>query len=502
MHTDFQFYRSNTHKFLPASFSEFTRNLKANKPLFLSVSLFVVALSSTVTLLDYKPSFVSNGMVMIKDTALTANYVTSDNYQTTTSPSTSPIINTMALLKTDASMQALWDYFSQAHPEELNKLHIKNQSDWENFFGDGHRFVKYTNPPGTDIINLQFKWNNPVIAKEGLDVVINNFKNQSLQLNQSEQRDRGNYLNEQINDIENRLAATRENIRTIKEKNQIIDADEENSNLARARVDLGANIGMANADMAGKMSQFSGYQQILNMSPKQAVVASAIGRNEVLSKMYASLYELNTDQKSLLTRYTENSVKVQDVDSNIDQTKANIQKELSRTLGTSPDDTSIENHIAVSDVPRSNAIDEMLSAKTEAMELSAKRNVLNHYLQTMNKRATQLNQAEMALSDAQLEESTLNDSLKILKEKALDAQLRESQTLSNIFVIEAPRAPLQPAFPRKSNLLFMDLLMGIAFGMVTVLIKCYQTTKPLLNGKEHDIDTDIFSEHYKVISGW
>jgi|GEM_PF-1795539 len=453
--------------------------LKRNKKLFISVFLFFWLFSSTITLLSYKPAFVSKGMVIIKDTALTAKYVTGDSYETTTSQATSSVINTMGLLSTNKYMKNLWEFFTQKHPEELGKIHVKKLSDWEAYFEDGGKFIEYSNFPGTDIIEVKFKWNDPVIAQECLSIVLDTFRDLSLQLNRKEQHEREQFLAAQIADIQKKLVSVRHQISQYKKEHQIVDTVEENANLARARVNLKTDLEAAKAEAAGKRQQVSGYQQLLGMSPRKALIATAVGRNEVLSKLHSELYSAKQEQNFLLTRYTEANAKVQEVNSRISQLENNIRQELIRTVGTPTAAESWNKYpAAVADNTRSEAISSMLSAKTAAMDLNAKAHVLKSYLTELNNRARNLSDAEATLAAYKLEEASLDESLRVLHQKKLDAQLKESQTLSNVFVVEEPNIPIKPVFPTQKVLLALDLTLAIGLGFLAVLLRaCFVTTR-------------------------
>ncbi|MEB3287278.1 MAG: hypothetical protein VKJ04_07225 [Vampirovibrionales bacterium] len=444
--------------------------VKQNKKLFVSVLLFTWLLSTTVTLIAYKPTYVSKGMLMIKDTAVTAKYITGDSYETTTSLSTSSVINTMGLLKADAYKHKLWDFFRTYHPEELKSRNIKNFKQWNAFFGNGSKLISYWNAPGTDLINVDFKWSNPQIATEGLQVVIDTFKELSLNLNQSEQRERGRFLGTQIEDMQHRLTAVREKIGNIKEANGIVDLAEENANIARARINLKTDMSATRAEASGKLSQLSGYQSMLGMSAKQAVTASALGRNDVFAKMQSELYALRSERNSLLTRYTEDSVKVQDVDNRIKQLEDNLEKEMKRTVGHG---SGGRVPMAVSDSTRGDAVSRMMEAKAGALELGARSGALQRYLGELDTRAKKLNKVSVVLADLKLEEATLDESLKTLKEKELDAKLKETQTLSNVFVAEQPQIPLVPVAPTRTHFLIIDVLLAVIVAGLAIAAKEY-----------------------------
>ncbi len=441
--------------------------LRQNKRLFVTVFLFVWLLTSVYTLVGYKPTYVSSGMVMIKDTALTAKYVTADSYEMTAAQSTSSVMNTMGLLKTTIFMDNLYHYFQTRHPEVLEKEKIKTTADWEKFFGSGSKFIKYANLPGTDMISFEFKWEDPEIAKEGLEVILNTFRDASLGINRTEQHERSRYLAQQISDIEQKLVLVQEQSSQFKAQHGVVNSAEENINLTKAKMDIKTSLAMTSAEAVGKNSQVRGYKSLLGMNASDALRAAGLGRNETLAKLQSELYTAQSERASLLTKYTEQSVKVQEVNNHIAELQASIQKETTRSVGRH----GSANVQAISDETRGHAVGDMVSAATEAEQLNSKNRILSSYLHQLESRAKALPQIEAKLANYEMEESALNSSLKTLKEKELDAQLKESQSLSNVFIVDSPRLPIEASFPRQPHLLFFDFILGLACGVASVLLK-------------------------------
>ena len=449
--------------------------LRQNKRMFVTVFLFVWLLTSVYTMVGYKPSYVSSGMVMIKDTALTAKYVTADSYEMTAAQSTSSVMNTMGLLKTTIFMENLYHFFQTRHPEVLDKEKIKTSAEWEKFFGSGSKFIKYSNLPGTDLISFEFKWENPDIAKEGLDVILNTFRESSLDINRTEQHERRRYLTQQITDIEQKLVLVQEQSSKFQAQHGVVNSAEENINLTKAKMDIKTSLAMTNAEAVGKNSQVRGYKSLLGMNTRDALRAAGLGRNETLAKLQTELYTAQSERASLLTKYTEQSVKVQEVNNHIAELQTSIQRETTRSVGHH----GAGNTQAISDETRGNAVGDMVSAATEADQLNSKNRILSSYLQQLEARAKALPQIEAKMANYEMEESALNTSLKTLKEKELDAQLKETQSLSNVFIVDQPRVPIEASFPRMPHLLFFDFILGLACATASLLLKRNKTANDM-----------------------
>jgi uncharacterized protein involved in exopolysaccharide biosynthesis len=443
---------------------------KKNQRLGLGVGAFLLAASLTYSFVGYRPSFSSTSTVLIKDAAMEARYVVQEagpNTPPVTSNTTNPILNTLGLLKTDTIRNALWDYFKTQHPEVLEKKHIKNHLQWNEFYKNGNQFIKAKNQAGTDFISVSFKWDDAVIAKEALETVLDALKEASRQLNQAEQHERVVYLNQQIADVKARLEAARSRIRSFKQQTRLVDINNEREAYARNRVEMETLLAGISSDAISKQNEMRAYERVLGMSSKQAVSASALGGNETIAKLQSQLYNLKEEYKSLRVRYTDEHPKMIQLKAEIAQVENNLRQESARTLGYAAAPSST----AIVDKPRGETVSNLLTAKAQADSLSAKANAIRQHLQQLNSRLVNLPELEKTLADLKDEENILSDSLRSLEQKALEAKIREMQTLSNVFVVEDPNLPQKSNFPQRMHIIILGVLMSVLGGLSSIFLK-------------------------------
>ncbi len=442
---------------------------KSDAVLFMAVAVFIWCWTLIYCVFVYQPQYSANAVVVIKDSALTTRYIEPDRYyvaSTTSSNAANPVLNTMGLLKSSAIMDALWVYFSQNHPKALKKKDISTKADWEEFYGNGKHLIKSKNQPGTDLISIEFVWDDPAIAKEGLDVAVDAFQKASLELNQAEQRNRSAFLEKEIAEVAKQLDDVRTQKSLFKTRTKTVNISQEGDELARNRITLANELNQAEAKKRGKLAEVQRYQQMLGMSTEEAVSATAVGLNATLSKLMDKRYELDQQYANLRTTLTEKNPRVKEVKAQLDQVESDIRKEQARTLGGKHLDGQ-----AIADSTRGAMVADMVSAHSEAIRLDNEINVLRQRLNEVDSLIEQVPEVEAELATISQKEASLSQALDTLRQKSMEAQLKETQTLSNVFVVDPPRLPNKDKFPNQVHILLGGFILGVLGGLASVLLK-------------------------------
>jgi len=451
---------------LPTPVVETVNFLKRNALLIIGVGITVAFWVGLYAWFVYKPHYSSKAVVIIKDSAVTTRYVQPDqNYmsQTTSSSSSNPVLNSMSLLKSNMIGEALWKYLQDEHPEELKKLKIKKRKEWEAAFQDGSGFIKAKNLPGTDLISIQFSWTDGPFAKEGLDVVVKAFQDGSRDLNKAEEVSRTRYLTLQAKELADQLKQIRHQKSLYRSKVGTISLNREQDDLASSRLDLSNKLNQAEAQAKGKESLRQNYQRILRMTPAQAVDASAMGQNSTMARLQDELYRLKELYSVLHASLSDTNPKLREVRAQMAEVQANIQSEGNRTLGT-----SVLRHspgaMAVADSTRSQAVGDMLRAEGESKDYRAQAQQIRKRLAEVNQQIRTYPGFAEEMSNLDQQENSLSAALDQLRQKVIESRIREDQTLSNVFIVDAPRLPEKPQFPTQIHLTILGLLLGLGTG--------------------------------------
>lgn len=460
---------------------------KRNALIIMGVGCFVAFWMLVYTFAVYRPSYAAKSVVIIKDSAITSRYVEPEQYYvtpTTSSSSSNPVLNTMGILKSGAISDAVYAYFKEKHPEQLRKNHIDDQADWEKFFQDGSSFIKAKNTPGTDLIAIQFSWSDPIIAKEALDVVVKAFQETSRDLNKEEQVSKTKFLDKEAAEIATQLQQVRNEKSAYQSQKRTVSVKREGDDLAGSRMELENRLAQIESQARGKENLVRKYEQMLGMTPEKALHASALGQNPALAKMQDEQYRLQQVYSQLSSSLTDTNPKVLEVKAQIDQVKANIEAEKARTMGT------IDSDSVVTDPTRNGLVTSMLTAQSEALDLRSQAAVIRGRLGQVNGEIQTFPEVAEGLASIEQREAALSMALDHLRQKVLEGKLKEEQTLSNVFIVDAPRMPDKSQFPTRTHLIVLSMLLGLGAGLAAAF------------GKEQFLDAEFSLPGRSQSSPW
>lgn len=447
--------------------------IRQNGRLMAAVMLFVWAWMLVYGVLVYKPEYTSDAMVLIKDSAITSGYVGPDgdpngSGKTTSSQSANPVLNTMELIRSATVMDAVWEFFHQLHPQELRALGVTNKTEWANFYKDGGDIITAKNKPGTDVITVRVSWSDPYLARDIANVALAAFQKASLDVNQAEQKSRGDYMEQRIEGLERQLALVRQEKSDFKQKHNLVDTTREGFEATKMRSEFVERLNQTLARANGKRAEMARYQQTLGMNPAQAVRASAVGMNATLNRLKGDLYNLSETNAFLSSSLTDNNPKVQEIRAKMAQVQQDIRKETIRTVGSDRDADSM---ISMQDSTRGLMVNQMVTAQADMSRLNQEAAAIQGRLRVIDQQLKLLPAVEAGLATIEQRERSLSDALDTLRRKHTEAQMKEAQTLSNVFIVDRPRLPKKPNFPAPLHQALISVLLGPLAALMAVIVR-------------------------------
>ena len=412
----------------------------------------------------YQPQFVSNAKVMIKDSAMTANYVlnpqTTGAVQTTSSNASNPVLNMMGLLSSSEVKDQLWAYFRTQRPDDLKKLKIKDKADWDDYFSDGSKLIKAKNIVGTDLITLQLGWTDPKTSQQALTVLVKAFQDTSRSINQAEQKNRSEYLAKQVNVITGKLKTVREQKARFKRQMGSVNLLRESDDLAHTRIETETALNLTLARAQGRTQETARFQSMLGgLNTNQALAATGVGLDPSMNRLQDQLYTLKQQLADSTSMLTDRHPRVKELQAQIAAVSGQIAQEKSRTVGG-----MASGGMAVADTTRGKVIELMSTEQADGNNLVAQAKTLRSRLADLDRQLAAYPAVEEGLTNLEQDERALSSALDTLRQKQIEAQLKEAETMSNVVVVDQPNMPSNPKFPTINHLLIIGALLGLGSG--------------------------------------
>lgn len=437
--------------------NRFIRNFIKDKWLIFASAGVMMAFSILYVLTLYKPTFESEAKVWIKDTS-TRSYLSQatdePGYLSPLTQAGNPVMTQSEILTSKEMESYLSDFVARHQPKEK----------WaKTYNGKPYtaELIKVKTEPNTDILQVSLKWDDPIVARDMLRVALEKLDDTNLAFNRQIYTKKRQYVDEQLGDIENKLASVRDRIKAFQTGNMTVDIDAQTQELVRLKTQLVAQLESVNAARRNNSGNASALQKQLAMNPKQALQAVALGSgNENLVKM-------RSDLALLKQQYAKDSVKLAPTNptmvaakKQINELESQVKSEILETTGG-----KANNGPLIYDNVRSQLVQDLASSNARSAGLGSEAASLTAAIARVDSGLKLIPENRYTLTGLQEEEKALALAYDELRKKQLEAQIKEAETPSNVFVVDTPSIPDKASFPRGAHLIVLSALLGLGVGV-------------------------------------
>lgn len=433
----------------------FKRNSKLI--VFFSIIGFLVGLLYVATL--FKPMYQSTAKMLIKEVPQ-PGIVTEMGSINSLSPlarSTNPALTQMEILTSGVLADKVWQaistkYMFKDDPRIGSQLMQKA--------------IKVQNPVGTDIIQVTATWKNPAVAKDiansyvsaYIDSNIGNSKKSILQSKES--------IDNQLATAESNLAAIRERMRYFRETNSTVDIAAETQNVVTQISNLENRYQEILSSAGAQANRVASLSSQIGIDVDKAIEGIAVGHNPNLSAMETRLGEAQEELASLSTKYASTHPAVIALNSKISQIKTEFSEQIKNTIGKN----IVNNPLLISDPVRTSMMQELVDSEASYRGFLAQGNILRSAINSLQSRKSTIPNKQFILANLTQQEASWTSIVDTLKAHQVEANIRESEIVSNISMIDAPREPIRPAFPTRPAVVMLFSLFGFLLGLASSLL--------------------------------
>ncbi len=443
--------------------NRFIRNFIKDKWLIFASAGVMMAFAILYVLTVYQPGFKTEAKVWIKDTSTRSylsQYSNEPGYLSPLTMAGNPVMTQSELLTSKEMESYLSDFVAKRQPKEKWAKTFKGKPNTS-------KLIKVKTEPNTDIMDVTLEWNDPVIAREMLTVALARLDETNLALNRQIYTKKHDYVDEQLRDIENKLAAVRQELKVFQTGNMTVDIDAQTQELVRLKTQLVAQLEAVNASRRNSSGNAGALQRQLAMNPKEALQAVALGSgNENLVKM-------RSDLALLKQQFAKDSVKLAPTNPSmvaakkqIDELETQVQGEIQQTVGRG----SVNGPLIYDNV-RSQLVQDLASSNARSVGLGSEAASLSAAISRVDTALKAIPGNRYTLSGLQEQEKALALAYDEMRKKQLEVQIKEAETPSNVFIVDSPSVPEKASFPTGAHLVLLSTLLGLGVGMGLSILK-------------------------------
>ncbi|MDD3012724.1 MAG: exopolysaccharide transport family protein [Candidatus Gastranaerophilales bacterium] len=435
--------------------SIFKRNIKFI--IFLSIVGFAVGLIYVLTV--FKPMYQSTAKILIKDVSQ-PGIITQMGTVNSLSPlarNSNPALTQMEILTSGILSDKVWQEISSKYkfkddPRIGSQLMRKS--------------IKVQNPVGTDIIEVTASWQDPVIAKDIANCFVTAYMNSNIDNSKKSIVQSKGSIDSQLNDAESNLAAIREKIKYFRQTNSTVDIASETQNVVAQISTLENRYSDILSSARSEANKVNTLSAQIGMDVKKAIDGVAIGHNPNLLALENRLGDAQEELASLSTKYAPTHPAFVALNSRINQIKTEFAEQIKETIGKNIDD----NELVISDPVRTSIMQDLVNSEAAYRGFLAQSKVLKSAINSLESKKSMMPNKQFILANLTQQEASWTNIVDTLKAHQVEANIMESEIVSNISLIDAPRTPMFPAFPSRSQVILLFTLFGFLLSLASSLM--------------------------------
>jgi len=308
--------------------------------------------------------------------------------------------------------------------------------------------VKVEQKEDTDIIKLSVEDGNAEMSARITNAIADDYVKWMSELKQNRTKSVSGVLTERVEILDKELREVEDKLSELKKKGDVASIKREIEATTDRLADFKAEYENVLADIKENYMRLEGLKNSLKQE-NGLIVASQMIANPVVDSLKMKLLDSELKRTDLLNRYNKESIPVEGVNKEIDQTKAELNKEIMNVVNSMESDlTAYES--------RKKTLEEVKDKYSKRLEELS--NIDLEY-DRLERQIKSKNELYLNLLGRQ-EEAALTESIK-------------SNLLINIKIVDPAKEPLVPSKPKKVLNTILGCVIGLMCGVGGAFLKEY-----------------------------
>ncbi|MFC1683046.1 GumC family protein [Candidatus Zixiibacteriota bacterium] len=317
----------------------------------------------------------------------------------------------------------------------------------------------------TDIIEIRFQAPTPWEAAYIANAFAEQYYQRDLEVSRGEITEVRQFLEEQLENIQEVLQRSEEELLLFKEQEKVVALSEETQALVKQLAEFEGmyNEAATSRDaMQKRLDYLSG-----ELAKTQSTMVEDITQisSPLIQDLRIEISQLEAIRAGFIAKgYNENFDKMVEIQTQIERTKTKMKEEAGKVISR---DLAPENPLVYSQ----DLIDKILSLQIEINSLNAKASALRSVVREYEDKLQAL--PEKSLQLARLERAAkVNENIFLMmREKDEEARITEAGQMGMVRVIDPAKEPLSPIHPKKKLNLLLGIILGLGLGVgITLLV--------------------------------
>lgn len=351
--------------------------------------------------------------------------------------------------------------------QTITRLNLKDKKGDILKVKDFLKKLTIVNPRGTDILTISYETKDPKITAAVVNTVVDLYLETNQRVNHSEATSAREFLEQQLPQATESARQAETALRQFKEKNKVVDLQEEARSAVATIASLQNQIGQVQSELADANAQSQAFQNQLQMNPQQGLVATSLSESPAVQEAIAEYQKIERQLAIERSRFQDTHPAIADLKTKQATLKALLQNQVQQAAGNRPQ--LANGSLQIGEVkPR---------LIEEFVKIEAKRQGLARQVTTLSNLKIAYQQRVNVLPRLEQEQRELENKLKIAQntyslmlQKFQEIRVAENQNAGNVRIIQPALVPDEPLSARKALSAISGLLIGSLLSLATALI--------------------------------
>ena len=320
---------------------------------------------------------------------------------------------------------------------------------------------------GTDVVKVKYKNEDPKIASEVVNTLMDVYVQEQIRGNQSQPRAAKEFIDRELPTVENKVEQAESEISQFRSQHNIVDLKEEKRGLVTSLGTLNQQISTVGSELQGTKAQTAALQNQLGLNLQQASAANQLGASPEVQSILEQLNVTESELSKERQRFNDGHPTI----ISLEERKNDLNQQLTGLIAN-----SVGQGVEVSqgllqnqNGTKENQLEKFITLKIEELSLQRQVGSLYESQQQYLQRAKELPQLEKQERELIRNAEAAGKTYETLLDSLQEAQIAESQESGNTDVVEYASVP-QEGSSGKVMLMGLGLVLGAFLANLSVLL--------------------------------
>jgi capsular exopolysaccharide synthesis family protein len=320
---------------------------------------------------------------------------------------------------------------------------------------------------GTDIVSLSYESPDPLEAANIVNTLMEVYMQTNVNMNQDEAREAREFISQQLPPVQEEVFRAEQALRSFKEKNQVLDLEEEFRTAVLEQAELNRKITVLESELSGVNALAESLQTQAGFDLEEAIAINTLSQSPVLIGILTELENVESELVNERKRFKDQNPRIIALKQKRDSLNAALQEQVELVLGSQA--VVPEGLLQVPQGQKNNQLERFIANEIQRVELTRQLDSLYASRRNYEQRSQNLPQLEQEQQELQRKVQVAQVTYETLLKNLEEVQVAENKSTNNARVIEEAVVP-ETGSTAKTQLIALGIMLGLVGATTSVLI--------------------------------